>query len=816
MFFASCEKHTQTEEFLEMNPGEATNEKDGYKDIFKVPKEILQRGKMSISSVETIGSYASKGRSSEGVEDGKRSASQFVTPEVSTSEVITADVSMSEVIAANVSTSEVISSEASTSEVIASEDVTPEKSTSDFTPNRRGAVDGTISSEGSDNVNVTSGSGWLSGNIPFKDSYKSMTGERRVCRKSIDMWTNMTHISNDVCQSNSSEGKISVDQSKEKKEQQNAKMNCHDEMGRSHGDANHDEEINDESNTAQCANVDDEMRDRYYTSNSKDDSKKVIISSTKNMCKNNIDNFKYLNGILEKTYEEYINFNGSEYIYIYDICIKSEDIQRGGGGGGGGGGGRRQDNEVSDDKGCDRRDALLILNVYNLYINIFHNFTNKINKVRKLFSPVEINHMEDTHTSGVVPSITEGASTRLNQCTNILRGEEVIWGKDIFGRGKRVGTEDTTIFNNTHCDESPPELLPTWGTNDKEKNQRNRRDPIHNCLNSNNDTVKYLINEEKQLEKNLNKKKFMEKLNYMFFTAINIKSNDDSISTTGGSGSSESVSKNDIAISKDLEGIPMDKVKHNMMVNINRRIYQTDIYDIEIIKKGYTYLYMQKGEWKYYFCVFFILKSSTRYKNDIIFKHYCKVYERDYILSILKYDDMYTNHFLAFFEDKNFEKKKKKNFELSMHIRKNLYKIVIEISKEKKPELIHNSHYININDTTKTNNYLRFYDIYGTPYYIAPLEFTPIHYPNCDLQMKNDRDDMGLHLEQAHLRHSHVKLWKDCIHNAMEKMVNGNNSTCECKVENGKTIYVNKKLSQWLEAFKEERNIRGSPKRICS
>ncbi|SBT38706.1 conserved Plasmodium protein, unknown function [Plasmodium ovale wallikeri] len=734
MFFASCEKHTQTEEFLEMNPGEATNEKDGYKDIFKVPKEILQRGKMSISSVETIGSYASKGRSSEGVEDGKRSASQVVTPEVSTSEVITADVSMSEVIAANVSTSEVISSEASTSEVIASEDVTPEKSTSDFTPNRRGAVDGTISSEGSDNVNVTSGSGWLSGNIPFKDSYKSMTGERRVCRKSIDMWTNMTHISNDVCQSNSSEGKISVDQSKEKKEQQNAKMNCHDEMGRSHGDANHDEEINDESNTAQCANVDDEMRDRYYTSNSKDDSKKVIISSTKNMCKNNIDNFKYLNGILEKTYEEYINFNGSEYIYIYDICIKSEDIQRGGGGGGGGG---RQDNEVSDDKGCDRRDALLILNVYNLYINIFHNFTNKINKVRKLFSPVEINHMEDTHTSGVVPSITEGASTRLNQCTNILRGEEVIWGKDIFGRGKRVGTEDTTIFNNTHCDESPPELLPTWGTNDKEKNQRNRRDPIHNCLNSNNDTVKYLINEEKQLEKNLNKKKFMEKLNYMFFTAINIKSNDDSISTTGGSGSSESVSKNDIAISKDLEGIPMDKVKHNMMVNINRRIYQTDIYDIEIIKKGYTYL-------------------------------------------------------------------------------KNLYKIVIEISKEKKPELIHNSHYININDTTKTNNYLRFYDIYGTPYYIAPLEFTPIHYPNCDLQMKNDRDDMGLHLEQAHLRHSHVKLWKDCIHNAMEKMVNGNNSTCECKVENGKTIYVNKKLSQWLEAFKEERNIRGSPKRICS
>ncbi|SCP05128.1 conserved Plasmodium protein, unknown function [Plasmodium ovale] len=809
MFFASCEKHTQTEEFLDMKPVEATNEKDGYKDIFKVPKGILQRGKMSISSVETIGSCASKRSNSEGVEDSKRSTSQVVTPEVSTSEVISAEVSTSEVISAEVSTSEVISAEVSTSEMVPSKDVTPEKSTSDFTPNRRGTVDGTISLEGSDDVNATSGSEWLSVNCALKDNYKSMTGERRVCRKSIDLWTNMTHISNDVDQSNSSEGNISEDQSKEKKEQQNIKMNYHDEMGRSHTDDNHDGENNDKSNTAQCANVDDVMGDRYYTSNSQDDSKKVIISSTKNMYRNNIDNFNYLNGILEKTYEEYINFNGSEYIYIYDICIKSEDIQRGGGGG-------RQHNEESDNKGCDRRDALLVLNVYNLYINIFHNFTNKISKVRKLFSPVEINHMTDTHTSGAVSSITEGNGTGLNQCANMLTGEEVIWGKDTFSRGKPVGTEDTTIFNSTHCDESPPQLLPIWGMNDKEKNQSNRRDPIHNRLNSNIDTVKYLINEEKQLEKNINKKKFMEKLNYMFFTAINIKSNDDSISSTGGSGSSKSISKNDIAISKDLEGIPMDKVKHNMVVNINRRIYQTDIYDIEIIKKGYTYLYMQKGEWKYYFCVFFFLKSSTRYKNDIIFKHYCKVYERDYLLSILKYDDMYTNHFLAFFEDKNFEKKKKKNLELSMHIRKNLYKFVIEISKEKKPEFIHNSHYIYINDTIKTNNYLTLYDIYGTPYYIAPLEFTPIHYSNSDLQMKNDRDDMCLYLEQTHIRHSHVKLWKDCIHNVMEKRVHGNNSTCECKEENRKTIYVNKKLSQWLEAFKEERNIRGSPRHICS
>ncbi|ETW50681.1 hypothetical protein PFMALIP_01408 [Plasmodium falciparum MaliPS096_E11] len=341
--------------------------------------------------------------------------------------------------------------------------------------------------------------------------------------------------------------------------------------------------------------------------------------------------------------------------------------------------------------------------------------------------------------------------------------------------------------------------------------------------------------DKKVMMKDMEKSNFMDKLNYIFFTAINntsstMKNNThDNITSNNTTHENNNSNNNNCSnnynsynfqikeVSQEylFENMNMDHIQTNMNYNIKRRIYETDIYDIQIIKKGYNYIYIKDGEWKYFFCVLFYLQNNIGLKNDIICKHYCKIYHRgDYILKQINDNnssDICTNYFLAFFEDIYFNKHQLNNLELAILIKKKSYEFIFEITKYKTPDIIHNFHYIYIDEYKKTNNCLNIFDVNHNSYYIIPFIFkTTQTYHHHKHNIHDDEKQNNEHLSnQINFCCDTLKDWNESIYFITKKMEENNNENVTNRKQNEQKIhYVNKKLNQWIHVFKQERNIK--------
>ncbi|SBT79784.1 conserved Plasmodium protein, unknown function [Plasmodium malariae] len=544
-----------------------------------------------------------------------------------------------------------------------------------------------------------------------------------------------------------------------------------------------------------------------------EDSKKVIIRNIKDTYKSDTYKFNYLNGLLEQTYKEYVDVDGSEFIYIYDICVVNKNRNNG-------------NNKTDEDN--NKEDDMFLLNVYDIYVSLFNNFSSKISKVKNFFSPVEVRYINDSFPgcSANLPSeVADMLNSGNHNVNNILQK----------------------------------------GNNKKSNQLRNHSGCFNKCLKNRGDTNTHdfhsLFSEDKQGINN-SKPKFLDKLNYIFSSAL--KSDKEActsisavVTTTATATATAStadaattgvtttttylaappssvyrIMNNDL-----LQPLNAAKIQQHMKRNVNRRVYETDIYDIMIIKKGYTYVYMQNGEWKCFYCVLFYLKSNAAYKSNLIFQHYCKIYDKEYFLNLTKSSDTYTNYFVAFFQNTHVENKKG-NIELSILIRKNYYEFIIEISKDKKPNILSSSNYIYVDEVRNASNYLNIFDIHNFPYYLIPFEILSkdnhtgnsnilsdvnfnIYSNSSNNQLNETNTNSNVLTDRSITReilfnYDLLKEWSDCIYFIIEKMIHPNNNmnSITQRDHNEKTHYVSKKFNQWIEAFKQERNIRGN-KRVC-
>ncbi|CRH00998.1 conserved Plasmodium protein, unknown function [Plasmodium relictum] len=459
-----------------------------------------------------------------------------------------------------------------------------------------------------------------------------------------------------------------------------------------------------------------------------EDNKKIIIKNIKQINSKNNDNFNYLKDILDQNYKECIHFDGSEYIYIYDICIRNENI------------------EINSIINNNKKEDIMILNVYDIYLNFFNNISAKINKIRSLFSNIKIKKIKST--------ISDNTLNLSNEITNILNNKKV-------------------KINNFLKKENEANYL--------DSNRSNK-------TNKNIGTLHSLFNDKTKMSF-LNKTKFLNKLNFIFFSVF--KSN------------KEYNGIKEIKNNYNFEEINLKEVIDNMKKNINGRICDVDTNDIKIVKKGYFFLFIKNNEWKIFFCVLFYLKNNAVYKNDIIFKHYCKIYDREYFLNLLKSSDLNSNYFIALFEDVNFDKNKKSNLEICKLIKKNNYELILEISKNRKSDIMHSFQNIYFDNHRKTNNYLKIFDINYNPFYLIPFEF---------LIKDNDNNKNVNSLSQINFNYSILKEWNNSICLIKEKIENSNNNIYAKNEKNEQFDYVNKKLNQWIMLFKQERNIKNIKK----
>ncbi|CRG93716.1 conserved Plasmodium protein, unknown function [Plasmodium gallinaceum] len=457
------------------------------------------------------------------------------------------------------------------------------------------------------------------------------------------------------------------------------------------------------------------------------DNKKIIIENNKQINNKN-DNFNYLKDILEQTYKVCIDFDGSEYIYIYDICIKNENIEN-------------EKIKINSITYNDKKEDIMVLNVYDIYMNFFSKISMKINKIKRLFSNIKIKKIKST--------ISDNTLNLSNEITNIINNKKV-------------------KINNFLKKENEGDHL--------RNNGRNKTDNKMCTLHS-------FFSDEQKITF-FQKKKFIDKLNYIFFSIFKNNKEYNHIK--------------EIRNNHNFEEIHLEEIKNNMKKSINGRICNIDINDIKIIKKGYTFIFIKNVEWKLFFCVLFYLKNNNVYKNDIIFKHYCKIYDREYFLNILKSSDLNSNCFLAFFEDMNFHEDEKSNLELCKLIRRNNYELILEISKSKKSEIINSFHYIYVGNHIKTKNYLKIYDINYNPFCLIPFEF---------LSKDTNNNKNVNSLRQINFNYGILKEWNNSIYLIKEKIEYRNNSIYAKNEKNEQLDYVNKKLNQWIKLFKQERNI---------
>ncbi|CAD2084016.1 conserved Plasmodium protein, unknown function [Plasmodium vinckei lentum] len=484
-----------------------------------------------------------------------------------------------------------------------------------------------------------------------------------------------------------------------------------------------------------------------------DDRKKVIINDTKHKDNNMYDNFSYLNDILEKKYKEYINLDGSEYVYIYDICTKSENCES-----------------------CERCESyehcqsskILSLDNKNVYLNFFNNFSNKIINIKKMFSTDEMAELPDPH----------------------------------FGSSESKECNLETVLNNKHDKYNKANLI-----NDKinECDTQTTSGSTQSEVSSNTDCD------------NVKKSKFIEKLNYIFYTVIK-NNNCDKNDNDNCEGDVKMISNSVLDKLSDqknikkyeLTRIDMDKLVSNMKLYINKRVFETDIYDIEIKKRGYIHIYIDNGCWKQFYCTLFYLNNNSIHKDNLILKHYCKIYEGEYLYSNYNYSDWYTNCFLVFFNDNNFEIEKKNNIDLSILIRKNMYEFIFEISNNNKVDIINN---INCELSERINKCIIIYDIYSMPYYLIPFDYVSpnsVYEQNFDKPILNQecKGLVNLKLDSLIYPENILNSWIYCINMLAHKYIKND----PININNNKPIkkvnYVNKKFNQWIEVFKQERNIK--------
>ncbi|CAD2083879.1 conserved Plasmodium protein, unknown function [Plasmodium vinckei brucechwatti] len=472
-----------------------------------------------------------------------------------------------------------------------------------------------------------------------------------------------------------------------------------------------------------------------------DDKKKVIINDNKHKDNNIYDNFSYLNNILEKKYKEYINLDGSEYVYIYDICTKSDNCE--------------------SFESCER-SKILNLDNKNVYLNFFNNFSNKIIKIKKMFSTDEMAALPDPH----------------------------------FGSNQSEECNLETVLNNKH--DNINEKI-----NECDAQTTSGSTQSENSSNADCDNVK--------------KSKFIDKLNYIFYTII--KNNNFDKNDNDNCGEDAKMISNSVIdkledqknIKKyELTRIDMDKLISNMKLYINKRVFETDIYDIEIKRKGYIHIYIDNGCWKQYYCILFYLNNNSIHKDNLILKHYCKIYEGEYLYSNYNYSDWYTNCFLVFFNDNNFEFEKKNNIDLSILIRKNMYELIFEISNNNKVDIINN---INCELSEKINKCIIIYDIYSMPYYLIPFDYVSpnsVYEQSFDTPILNQecKGLVNLKLDSFIYPESILNSWIYCINMLTHKYIKNDSININNNKPIKKVNYVNKKFNQWIEVFKQERNIK--------
>ncbi|GAW81887.1 hypothetical protein, conserved [Plasmodium gonderi] len=562
-----------------------------------------------------------------------------------------------------------------------------------------------------------------------------------------------------------------------------------------------------------------------------DNNKKVIINTIKNVCQTNGDTFTYLNEMLNQTYKENVELDGSEYIFLYDICLKdvtpSDEVSKVNEG-------NRyyENNSIGAARQKDEKDLLILNGTYNKYLNIFHNVSSQISKVKRLLYPREIHVLRD-YTAKDPPEMMAEVANK---------------------------------FDNTQMECDMQTEMNHW--NEK----LNRCTTVSNQDETNLESVHALFTEENQVSSS-RKMKLLEKLNYIFFaamrenfpdyatcvkvdgrttftgsathndigdtslsvldapanageniitkaiatTAITATATSTKNSTTRTSDYSKSSKRN--TENDQLRHVDMGKISYHMKNGINRRVHETDIYDIQIIKKGYTFIFIKREQWKKYYCIFFNIKSNTVYKNNLIYKHYCKVYDKELVHNLIKAPDSYSNYFLAFFQDDYFEMSKISNLQIAILLRKNSYEFIFEISKNEKSNIVmHNFQDIHLDHVNiqRVRSSLNVFDINSAPYYFIPFQYSLDDFIGSRKEIINSnsfQDTTSLN-RGINLQYNLLKEWNDCLCSVMEKMKYRCKYLSAKRGQNEKTHYVNKKFHQWIEAFKQERNIQDRT-RVC-
>ncbi|EAA17086.1 hypothetical protein [Plasmodium yoelii yoelii] len=511
--------------------------------------------------------------------------------------------------------------------------------------------------------------------------------------------------------------------------------------------------------------VNGEFGENYKSSLLMEDKKKVIINDIKN--DNNIpENFNYLYDILEKKYKENINLDGSEYVYIYDICPKND--------------------KYNSDKICyyvsnsdksrevdsNNLEHYQNCNNKNTYLNFFNNFSNKFINIKKMFSANEMVNLTKFYFND--------SESEICNLESVLNSQNK---KAAFEMGDKINEIDVQTTTDSTRSES---------SNNTECN-------------------------------NVKRSKFIDKINYIFYTVI--KKNDNEKSEQNEKSekneqnddwSEKTMSNNILNICDyqknkkiyELKKINMDKINSNMKLNINRRVSETDIYDIEIKKKGYTHIYIDKNDWKRYYCILFYLNNNLIHKDNLILKHYYKIYEGEYLYNNnnnINNSGLYTNCFLAFFNDHNFDFAKKNNIDLSIFIRKNMYDLIFEISNKHQTEIVNNGHF---ETSGKANKCIVIFDIYSIPYYLIPFDYISqnlLNNKNVDSLILDKKCENSFNfIYNGNILNS----WIYYINMLTQKYIKIN-SINKNKNKPIKRIHdVNKKFNQWIEVFKQERNIK--------
>ncbi|EUD68455.1 hypothetical protein C922_00851 [Plasmodium inui San Antonio 1] len=587
-----------------------------------------------------------------------------------------------------------------------------------------------------------------------------------------------------------------------------------------------DERSNSIEENSQLEQTKDPSDDHHSTN------KRVFIQGIRKNYQTNGNTFTYLKEVIQKTYKETVELDGSEYIFLYDICVQDGDVysqlnekrvdctQNGSWGG----------SAAIGTTELEEENDILALHTYNKYRNLFHTLSNQLNRISRLIYPVE--------------------------------GGDMSRGCLSTGSLSIVGATSNGVAHN-YADNPAANHAPNHAANHAGRRTDGRQSHIEECRmvggfdDTSLESIQNLFAEETQ-RRGIPKGNLLERLNCIFFSSMGTigKESDptagdnsakgavnrvdgstanpvgrstanpygDSTSNSVGDCTPNSASPLNASCSprrSQLTPLDMAKITQHMKASANRRVHESDIYDIEILKKGYFYLYIGNEHWDDYYCVFFHLKNNLFFKNDLLYTHYCRVYDRGMLSNVLIPPDSYSNFFIAFFKDDRFEMDRMSNLELAIRMRRNYYPFVIELSRSKKTGiLIHTGQ-----DAHRVRSSLIVFDINSDPFYLIPIECFPedrVATMNVRGRVTkgeaNESSRGGTPPPRARvkLHYGLLKEWNEFLGSVMERSKHGKRNLCHTQRQSEKTHYVNRKFSQWIRAFKKERNIQEGRMRVSA